>query len=50
MFPEWRLDEPLEIEAAAVVPDASAIAAGPDDCPALSVTTPEGNRPVELPS
>jgi len=50
VFPEWRLDEPLEIEAAAVVPDASAIAAGPDDCPALSVTTPEGNRPVELPS
>ncbi|HEU5082126.1 MAG TPA: hypothetical protein VFU14_02210 [Acidimicrobiales bacterium] len=50
VFPEWRLDEPLEVEAAAVVPRASAIAAGTGECPTLSVTTPEGNRAVELPS
>lgn len=50
VFPEWRLDAPVEVEAAAVVPDASAIAAGTGECPTLSVATPQGNRAVELPS
>jgi serine/threonine protein kinase len=49
VFPEWRLDEPVEVEALATVPGATAIAAGPEECPSPVLTTPDGARTVEVP-
>jgi tRNA A-37 threonylcarbamoyl transferase component Bud32 len=46
VFPRWSLDEPLEVAASTVVPDASAISAGEGACPDLLVRTPEGDRTV----
>lgn len=46
VFPRWSLDEPLEVPATTVVPDASGISAGDGDCPELVVRTPEGERTV----
>lgn len=50
VFPEWSLDEPLEVDAVTVVPGATDITAGPGACPAPVVATPDGERTVELPS
>ena len=48
VFPEWRLDAPLEVTAVTAVPDASAIVAGSGDCPSPVLTTPDGARVVEV--
>jgi tRNA A-37 threonylcarbamoyl transferase component Bud32 len=48
VFPEWRLDAPVEVEAATVVPDATGIEAGPGGCPAPVVATPAGARTIEV--
>lgn len=50
VFPTWSLDEPLEVEAATVVPGATGITAGPGRCPTPVLETPDGPRQVELPS
>lgn len=50
VFPEWRLDAPVEVEAITVVPDATAIEAGEGTCPSPVLTTPEGRRTVEVPA
>ena len=49
VFPEWRLDEPVEVEALATVPGATAITAGSGTCPSPVVSTPDGSRTVEVP-
>jgi hypothetical protein len=48
VFPRWSIDEPLEVTATTVVPDASAVAAGSGDCPQLVVETPDGERTVAV--
>mgnify|MGYP003109798489 FL=1 len=48
VFPEWRLDEPVEVETLATVPGATAIAAGAGACPSPVLTTPDGSRTVEV--
>lgn len=50
VFPAWSLDEPLEVEAVSVVPDATGIATGPGRCPAPVVDTPDGAHTIEDPS
>jgi tRNA A-37 threonylcarbamoyl transferase component Bud32 len=50
VFPEWSLDEPLEVDALTLVVGATDITAGPGRCPSPVVTTPEGEHTVELPS
>lgn len=49
VFPEWSLREPLEVAAVAVVDGATDIGAGPGACPSPVVTTPGGERVVEVP-
>lgn len=49
VFPEWRLDAPLEVDAVATVPGATGIDAGPGRCPSPVVATPDGPRTVEVP-
>ena len=48
VFPEWRLDEPVEVEAVTSVPGATAIVAGSGGCPSPVLTTPDGPRTVEV--
>ena len=48
VFPEWSLDEVVEVTAVGVHPDATAISAGGGDCPAPVLSTPDGPRPVEV--
>lgn len=50
VFPEWSLDEAVEVAAATVVADARGISAGAGACPAPVVATPQGSRTVELAS
>ena len=49
VFPEWRLDEPVEVEALTTVPGATAITAGSGACPSPVLSTPDGSRTVEVP-
>lgn len=49
VFPEWHLDAPVEVEALTTVPGATAITAGPGDCPSPVLTTPDGPHTVEVP-
>jgi hypothetical protein len=48
VFPEWRLDEPVEVEALATVPGATAITASSGECPSPVLSTPDGSRTVEV--
>ena len=50
VFPEWSLDELVEVTAVAVVPDATAIRTGPGSCPSPVLDTPDGGRPVDVPT
>lgn len=48
VFPHWSFDEPFEVEATAVVPDATGISAGAGACPAPLVATSSGPVAVEV--
>lgn len=48
VFTGWSLDEPVEVDAAAVVPGATGIAAGPGECPSPVVATPDGTRTLQV--
>lgn len=48
VFPRWSFDEPLEVDATTVVPDATGISAGAGPCPVPLVTTPSGPVAVEV--
>lgn len=48
VFPEWSLDDAVEVAPVDVVPGATGISAGPGGaCPSPVVATPDGARPVD---
>lgn len=49
VFPEWSLDEVVEVRAVGAFPGATDITTGPGECPAPVLATPAGDRPVEVP-
>jgi tRNA A-37 threonylcarbamoyl transferase component Bud32 len=49
VFPEWSLREPIEVVAVTVVDGGTDISTGPGSCPSPVVTTPDGERVVEVP-
>lgn len=50
VFPEWSLDEVVEVTAVGVFPDATGISAGPGRCPSPVLATAAGDRAVEVPA